>query len=124
MTPSFLYIQVLRNISKGFWEINLDAKRALFRDNDHKLEPKDSQIHDWHTKHTTIMDFLRENFRAKHVKEVIPDTKYVYSDEPLCSWYADGVVAFDPNRKLHCNREAIVYRNGQPFCPDHAHAGF
>jgi len=119
MTTTLLYVQVLRNISKGFWEIDLDKKMALFRDNDHKLEPKE-QIHDWHAKYTTIMDFLKENFKMKHVKEVIPDTKYVYSNDILCSWYTDGVVSHDPNRKLHCNREAIVYRNGLPFCSEHS----
>jgi hypothetical protein len=120
---SLLYVQVLRNISKGFWEIDLDSKKALFRDNSHKLQPGE-QLHDWHSKHTTIMDFLRENFKMKYVKEIIPDVKYVYSNDVICSWFTDGVVSHDPNRKLHCNREAVVYRNGQPFCADHSNTGF
>lgn len=114
-----MYVQVLRNISKGFWEIDLDRKIALFRDNDHKIADGE-KLHDWHSKYTTIMDFLKENFKQKYVKEVIPDTKYTYSNDMLCSWFTDGVVPHNPNQKLHCNKEAVVYRNGLPYCSDHS----
>ena len=119
MTSSSLYVQVLRNISKGFWEIDLDRKVALFRDNDHKIQFNE-QLNDWHSEYTTIMDFLSESLKARHIKEIIPDTKYAYSDYMLCSWFTDGVVSHDPNRKLHCNKEAVVYRNGWPFCSEHS----
>jgi hypothetical protein len=118
-----IYIEVLRNLSRGFWEIDTENKKALFRDREHKI-PRGEKLHDQHEAYTTISDFLYENLKATHVKEIIPDTKYMYSDQMFCTWHTDGIVASDPNRKLHCTRPAEFYKNGNPCCRHHANVNF
>src|SRR4028119_1100978 len=113
-----MYIEVLRNGGIGFWEINTETNKALFRDYDHKREGepmKGAMIHDWEELYSTIEQFLKENLKMKYVKEIIPDVKYLFSeDTPFCEWFTDGVVAHDPARKIHCTKPATVLKHGVP----------
>lgn len=121
----FIYVEVLRKNGDGMWEINLETQKALFRDNDHKREKDSEELHDWHEVYTTIEQFLKENLKMKYVKEIIPDTKYIFSNEvDYCSHFDTGLVAHNPNSRIHCTRPATVYRNGEPLCNEHGHVNF
>lgn len=112
---SVLYIEVLRRCSEGFWEIDMKNRRALFREHGFR-RPPNTKLHDYHDIYTTIFDFIHEYLKIPHVKEVVYDTKYYFSNDPFCIWEEDAIT-----RKIHCVRSADVYKNGLPYCKEHAH---
>jgi len=123
-TPTFSYVQVARHSSDGFWEIDLENKKALFRESTHKL-PKDNMLHDWTEVYQTITDYLTNKLPAPiHVKEIIPDRKYIFSNDPICSHFDLGAVAHNPNQKLHCTATASVIKAGKLLCTKHGNINF
>lgn len=123
-----IYAAVLINNEQGYWEINLDNGKALFRDYEHKREgdpQKEAMLHDWEEIYSTIEQFLREKMQMKFVKEIIPGVKYMFSkDSPFCEFFVEGTVSHNPNQRIHCSEFAEVIKNGQSYCFKHAHVNF
>lgn len=116
----YQFVEVARHSDRGFWEVDLEGKKALFRESTHKL-PKGHMIHDWTEIHKTITDYLTKTLQPPiHVKEIIPDRKYIFSSDPICAHFDIGTVAHNPNQKLHCTATASVLKAGQPLCNKHA----
>lgn len=122
--PTFSYVQVARHADDGFWEVDHENKKALFRESTHKRQ-KDNMLHDWTEVHQTITDYLMATQQPPiHVKEIIPDRKYIFSNEPICAHFDVGMVAHNPNQKLHCTATASVIMAGRPLCNKHASINF
>lgn len=119
-SSSFSYVEVARNAGDGFWEVDLEGKKALFREPTHKL-PEKTMVHDWTEVYQNITDYLTGTLPAPvHVKEIIAGRKYIFSNDPICSHSDTGTVAHNPNQKLHCIATATVIRAGRTLCNKHA----
>lgn len=119
------YVRVKRNDSKGFWEINKEKKVALFRDRSHRIDPNTEIKHDWTDVYETITEYLLKEHKTNFVKEIIPDIKYIFSNDLFCSHYRMSNASHNPNAKIHCTESATVYRvdilgKNNPLCEKHS----
>lgn len=120
MGEDIVYILVAFEKDFGYWEINIPAKKALFRDHE-TLIPADEVIIDYSEQFNDILEFLFTNWEQKHIKTIIPNRKYMFDSEtPWCNWYKTGVDAHDPNTVLQCDNPARVLQEGRYFCAEHA----
>ena len=120
----FHFVEVAHQEGQGFWEVDIQNKKALFRESTHKL-PDGYMLHNWEEVYQTITDYLKGVLPAPlHVKEIIRDRKYIFNSDPICSYAAEGNVAHNPNQKLHCTKTASVIKAGLPLCNNHASVNF
>ena len=122
--PDLLYVQVKKDVHEGFWEINMNERRALFRGKNVRLLPSDN-VHDWTEIYNTISDYLQANTldddQPIHAKEIIRNRSYRFDTVPICSfntWIEDSNGS--PIQK-RCKNSSEMYCsfNNQPYCREH-----
>lgn len=129
----YIYVRVNRDQEFGFWEIDLNKQKALFRENSHMRQPANAEIIDYSKLYNTVSsylqspDFYMNKNRDDHVfcKVIIKNRKTRYSNDPFCDWYKAGVDAHDPNTMLICDKNAIIIDHlGNRLCSKHANEKF
>lgn len=121
------YVRVKTEADFGFWEINLDTKKAYFRDNSHRLENANSTIREHANEYNTIMEFLvkHKSYRIPYYKMLNPGRKIIYGKAPFCSFSKKGIDAHDPNTVFQCDKPALVIKeDGKLYCGLHADMKF
>jgi len=136
---NYIYVRVNREWDFGFWEINTDNQKALFRENSFIRSNPNQPILDYSTLYNTVSGFLQSSdfFMNKeasvvasehghvYVKSIIQDRKAKYSKEPFCAYYKLGVDAHDPNTMLVCDKPALIMdQHGNLLCGLHANETF
>lgn len=111
-----LYVLVEDRKDKGFWEVNMKQKKAYFRGKTDALEPG-IVIEDKRGECKDIFQYLSN--KAKYVKELIPGSKIIFSDNMFCSYYVSGLDKHHPTTVWHCDNIATLKKDGRPYCKNH-----